>query len=274
MTDTRDDTLTRDLLHLYDARLRGEREFSASARVRREGAVLSGTYPGGRGFVVHDPTWAADEAEVTRAVEDALAPLLDDPDVVEIEWKTRGHDAVQPALHDALVACGLVPGEVESVMLGRADGLAVDVPLPEGVTIRRITDEADVHAMCAMADEAFGDPPSDRIAAALLHRLAQENGDPAGMTLWVAECGGEVVSCGRLEPVPGTEVAGLWGGATRADRHGQGIYRALTAARARHALSLGFTLLHSDCSPDSRPILARSGLHEVTTTTPYEWRRD
>ena len=70
----------------------------------------------------------------------------------------------------------------------------------------------------------------------------------------------------------GCLLPGLAAGTGCVDRRG-GVYRALTAARARHALTLGRTLLHSDCSADSRPILARSGLTKVTTTTPYVWRR-
>ena len=68
-------------------------------------------------------------------------------------------------------------------------------------------------------------------------------------------------------------VAGLWGGATREQWRGRGIYRALTAARARAALALGKTLVNSDSTEYSRPILERSGLVKVSTTTPYEWRR-
>jgi predicted GNAT family acetyltransferase len=80
------------------------------------------------------------------------------------------------------------------------------------------------------------------------------------------------VSCGRLEPVAGTEFAGIWGGATRPAWRRRGIYRALTAARARSALALGKRLIHSDSTEGSRPILERAGLVKVSTTTPYEWR--
>jgi hypothetical protein len=73
--------------------------------------------------------------------------------------------------------------------------------------------------------------------------------------------------------VPGSQFAGLWGGATLAAWRGRGIYRALTAARASSALRLGRTLLHSDSTEFSRPILQRSGLVQVSTTTPYHWRR-
>ena len=93
------------------------------------------------------------------------------------------------------------------------------------------------------------------------------------MELWVAESKGHMISAGRLEPVRGTQFAGIWGGATRPDWRRRGVYRALTAARARSALSLGKTLIHSDSTEYSRPILERSGLVRVSTTTPYRWRR-
>ncbi len=123
--------------------------------------------------------------------------------------------------------------------------------------------------MSAMADEAFGDPVSDERAEGLLHRLALRD----GMELWVAEADGQMVSAGRLEPVPDTDVAGIWGGSTLKRWRGRGIYRALTAARARSALRLGKTIIHSDSTEFSRPILERSGFLKVSTTTPYEWRR-
>ncbi len=66
---------------------------------------------------------------------------------------------------------------------------------------------------------------------------------------------------------------GIRGGATlEAFRH-RGIYRASTAARARSALVGGKTLVHSHSTEGSRPILERSGLVAVSTTTPYDWTR-
>jgi len=107
------------------------------------------------------------------------------------------------------------------------------------------------------------------MADAVLRRLSLED----GMELWVVEVGDRMVSAGRLEPVRGTDFAGIWGGVTRAEWRGRGIYRALTAARARSALRMGATLIHSDSTEFSRPILERSGLVAVSTTTPYFWRR-
>jgi predicted N-acetyltransferase YhbS len=123
--------------------------------------------------------------------------------------------------------------------------------------------------MCAMQDRVFGDPVSDDTANAILRRLSLDD----GMELWVAEADGQIVSAGRLEPVRGSRFAGVWGGATLPEWRGRGIYRALTSVRAKSALALGKSLIHSDSTEFSRPILERSGLVKVTTTTPYLWRR-
>jgi hypothetical protein len=77
----------------------------------------------------------------------------------------------------------------------------------------------------------------------------------------------------RLGPLWFLTFAGIWGGATPPAWRGRGIYRALTAARARSALARGKRLLHSDSTKFSRPILERSGLVSVFTTTPYLWSR-
>jgi hypothetical protein len=84
-----------------------------------------------------------------------------------------------------------------------------------------------------MSAEFFWDPVVEAVAVAnaLLRRLSFDD----GMQLWVAEAAGQVVSTGRLEPVSGTEFAGIWGRATRQQWRGRGIYRALTATRARSA---------------------------------------
>ena len=99
--------------------------------------------------------------------------------------------------------------------------------------------------------------------------------DPDGpQETWAAVVDGRVVCAGRFEVVDGTDVAGLWGGACRPDWRGRGLYRALTAARARSAMARGVRFLHSDCTAMSRPILERSGLVAITTSTPYLWSRN
>ncbi len=255
------------LLAAYDDQLRTDAETPSAVSVTSHGPLRLVTFAGGRGFITYRDLGAADARTIQRLVPEALAHYRADPGITRVEWKTRGHDHA-PGLHEALLEHGFAPGEPESIMIGEAGSLALDVPLPEGVALRRVTAEDDVRAMSALQDEVFGDPVSEERAEAVLNRLSRDD----GMELWVAEVGGRMVSAGRLEPVRGTAFAGIWGGVTRAEWRGRGIYRALTAARARSALRMGATLVHSDSTEFSRPILERSGLVAVSTTTPYFWR--
>lgn len=256
------------LLAAYDQQLRTDAETPSAIEVQLLGPIRLVTFAAGRGFVTYADLAGADAPTIRGWVEEAMRYFGDNPEIDRVEWKTRGHDAA-PGLHEALIDNGFVAEEPESIMIGPAAALAVDVPLSDGVSLRRIDSEADVRAMSALADGIFGDPVSTARADAVLARLARDD----GMELWVAEADGRMISSGRLEPISGTDFAGLWGGSTVAEWRGQGIYRALTAVRARSALARGKTLMHSDSTEYSRPILERSGLIKVSTTTPYAWAR-
>lgn len=259
-------TTPQDLLAAYDAQLRGAAEVLGAPDRRSVGPLVVASFPGGRGFISYRDLGTQDPAAIRDLVALGLAEAAADPAVETVEWKTRAHDRA-PGLHEALVEAGFVPQAPESIMIGAAELQAVDVALPEGIAIRSLTDEAEVRRASAVADEVFGDPVSTARADDLLDRLGR------GAELWAAEAEGEFVSTGRLEPVPGTEFAGLWGGSTRPEWRGRGIYRALTAKRARSALRRGVRYLNSDSTEFSRPILERSGLVKVSETTPYEWHR-
>lgn len=268
MTHEQSDTKAR-LLAAYDAQLRTDAETPSALKVVQHGPLRLVTFMKGRGFITYQDLGTADAGAIRRLVSEALDHYRQaDPGTNRIEWKTRGHDHA-PGLHEALVENGFVMDEPESIMIGDAAALAVEVQLPAGVTLRQVSAEADVRAMSAMQDEVFGEPVSDEMAEDLLRRLALND----GMELWVGEFENRIVTAGRMEPVHGTDFAGIWGGATREEWRGQGIYRALTAARARSALRHGKTLIHSDSTEYSRPILERSGLLKVSTTTPYRWTR-
>ncbi|MGO4784476.1 GNAT family N-acetyltransferase [Cryobacterium sp. W22_MBD10_FK3] len=257
-----------EYLQAYDDQLRTDAETPSAIGVTRLGPLRLVTFAGGRGFITYRDLGGADQAGIAQLVTGALEYFRADPGVSRVEWKSRGHDEA-PGLHAALLSNGFEADEAESIMIGPLAALCADVATPDGVTLRRVTSEADVRTMSATVDEAFGDAVDTRMADALLERVAL--GD--GMELWVAEVAGRMVCGGRLEPVPGTDFVGIWGGATLADYRGRGIYRALTAARARSALAQGKTLVHSDSTEYSRPILERSGLIKVSTTTPYNWAR-
>ncbi len=181
------------------------------------------------------------------------------------EWKTFDHD--RPDLRPLLEAAGAEIEDHEALILGEAQPLASDARAPEGIEIRQVTAREDLERIAAMESEVWGEDWSwmaDDLTARLkgddpIHVLVAE--DVAG--------DGRVVSAAWLAPMPGTRVAGLWGGSTLAAYRGRGIYRALVAARARRALDLGYSFLQVDASDDSKPILERLGLHVIGGTQPY-----
>ena len=257
-------------LAAYDRQLRTDAETASALEMTVLGPLRLVTFAGGRGLVTYRDLGDADADAIGRLAGAALAHYRADPGITRVEWKTRAHDHA-PGLHASLLDHGFVPEEPESIMIGAAQRLAVDVPLPDGVTLRQVTEESGVRAMTAMSAQVFDDSAAEgaEMAQELLRRLSLDD----GLELWVAEAGGHVVAAGRLEPVPGTDFAGIWGGSTLEEWRGRGIYRALTAARARSALRLGKTLINSDSTEYSRPILEGYGFLKVSTTTPYLWRR-
>lgn len=181
------------------------------------------------------------------------------------EWKTYADD--EPAdLVDRLVRHGFEAGDVEVVMLGEAADLVDDIAAPEGVRIREFAGE-DWERVRVLMDGVWG-TASSWVNDAL---RAEQERDPALLRPVLAEeIGGlqRVISYAAVRLTPGVDFAGLWGGTTHAEWRGRGLYRALTAYRARLALDAGHPYVRVDTSPDSRPILTRLGLHQVTTTTP------
>jgi hypothetical protein len=259
---------TAALLAAYDHQLRDEAEVASMRHVERHGPLLWARSDSGHGFVTYRDLGGATGDALRELVAATVEHFRADPEVEGFEWKTRGHDHA-PGLPELLLEHGLEPEETESVMVGRTEDLLSDAPVPDGVVVRQVGEPADVRRMCEMADVAFG-RSFPGMADHLIGRLGSGDND---LEVWVAEVDGEVVSCGRLEPVAGTDFAGLWGGATLEPWRSRGIYRALTSERARSALRRGKTLVNSDSTEYSRPILERAGLVKVTTTTPYQWTR-
>jgi GNAT superfamily N-acetyltransferase len=182
-----------------------------------------------------------------------------------VEWKTRAHD--RPAdLTDRLRRAGFRPEPLETVLIGLVEQLAgLPAPSVPEVSIRLTDAPRDMERIAAMESEIWHEDWS-WLAAELIGRA-----QAGQFAVFVAEADGQVVSSAWLVFMPGTEFAGLWGGATRPGWRGKGIYRALIGRRAELAAQRGLRYLQVDASDDSRPVLERLGFIVVTTATPYVW---
>ncbi len=183
-----------------------------------------------------------------------------------VEWKTFAHDQ-PPDLTSRLRAAGFVPEPAETVMIGLAAELTAGPVLPAGVSLRPVTSATDLLRISGLQSRVSG-ADCGWLATELADRIAAT---PDEVTVLAAEADGEIISSGRIEFVPGTGFAGLWGGATLPQWRSKGIYRALVARRAQLATAREVRYLQVDASPNSAPILARLGFRAVTTTTPYVW---
>jgi GNAT superfamily N-acetyltransferase len=249
------------VLALYDRDMReGARPDGPGARIERTGAVVR--------QVADAQGW---NGVLWSGLDAANADLVIGEQVAhftalgrDFEWKLYGHDG--PAdLGARLTSAGFRAEPEETLMIGETAHLAVDTEPPAGVSFVQVTDPAGVDRVVDVHDQAFGTDGTP-----LRHRLlAQLAANPGTAVAVLALGDGEPVGAARIELTPGTRFAGLWGGGIVESWRGRGIYRALVAHRARVAADHGYRYLQVDASAMSRPILARLGLHTLSTTTPY-----
>ncbi|MFJ9895753.1 GNAT family N-acetyltransferase [Streptomyces sp. NPDC091280] len=250
-----------EVLARHDRDLRqGARPDGPGARVERTGGVVRhvADAEGWSGILWTD----LDETDADAAIAEQIAYFTGLGR--DFEWKLYGHD-LPTDLGQRLTAAGFTAEPQETLMIGEIAELALDAELPDGIRLLPATDRAGVDLVADVHEKAFGTDGS-RLRASLLDQLAAT---PDTVVAVVALAGDEPVSAARMELVPGTPFAGLWGGGTVEGWRGRGIYRALVAHRARIAADRGYRYVQVDASDQSRPILERLGLAPLTTTTPY-----
>jgi GNAT superfamily N-acetyltransferase len=249
------------VLALFDRDMREDaRPDSPGARVERVGKVVRqvGTERGWNGVIWSD----LDESTADVAIAEQMRYFGELGR--EFEWKLYGHDKPE-GLGKRLRAAGFVAQPEETLMIAELGDLALDAQPPEGVRLLPVTDRAGVDLVADVHEQAFG-TDSTRMRHQL---LAQLTGDEDNVVAVVALAGDVPVSAARMEMVPGTRFAGLWGGGTVDSWRRRGIYRALVAHRARVAAERGYRYVQVDATSQSRPVLARLGFEPLTTTTPY-----
>ncbi|WAU81625.1 GNAT family N-acetyltransferase [Streptomyces sp. Qhu-G9] len=249
------------VLAVFDRDMReGARPFDPDSVVERVGPVVRHVGPeqGWNGVLWSDLAEADADAAIAEQTRYFTALGR------EFEWKLYGHDRPDD-LGQRLRAAGFTPEPEETLMIAEADALDLHAGPPPGIELRPVTDAAGVDLVVDVHEQAFGTS-----GTRLRHQmLAQLDGEPDNVVAVVALAADVPVSSARMELVPGTRFAGLWGGGTVDAWRGRGIYRALVSHRARIAFDRGYRYLQVDASDQSRPILQRLGFAPLTTTTPY-----
>ncbi len=252
------------LLATYDEQVRGSSSTPPPGAACEQDGPLLRIVGEARGVVIAPRDTGARGAELDRLIARQRDYFAGQGQAVE--WKTWGHD--EPAdLTGRLRDAGFVPEPQETVLIGLAEKLAVEPAVPDGITLRQVTEDHDMRAIADMETAVWGQDLS-WLGEHLIRRTALA---PDEIVVMVADAGGEVVSAAWVTFRKGTDFAGLLGGSTLREWRGRGIYRALVADRARHAVARGVRYLHVDASDESAPILRRLGFQAVTTTTPYVW---
>ena len=245
----------------FDAQIRRKPEADEpGAVIEADAGVLRWVAPGTQtSCIIWSQLSAASADAVIAAQRDYFAARG-----TAVEWKYYDYD--EPAdLPERLVAAGFEPEDEELMLVAETAAISQEIILPDGVRLVPVTDERGLAAMTAVHDLAFDDP-SPELAERLAEQLRKA---PDSLAMVVAMAGDEPVSAARIEFVPGTDFAGMWGGGTVPAWRSKGIFRALVAYRAGLAAARGYRYLQVDALPTSRPILQRLGLAAIASTTPY-----
>ena len=252
------------LLAAFDAQARAEPPNPPPGiRYEHDGPVLR-VVGAARGFISAPPDTGLRGAELDRLIARQRDYFTGRGEAVE--WKTYAHDQ-PPDLVARLRAAGFVAEDLETVLVGRTEQMATPPGSTGGVVLRQVTADADMRRIADMESAVWGEDRNHNGD----HLIREVAAAPEDFLVLVAEAGTQVVAAGWISFRPGSDFAGLWGGATLREWRRKGIYHALVAARAQLAAARGVPYLQVDASSDSAPILRRLGFQALTTTTPYVW---
>jgi GNAT superfamily N-acetyltransferase len=249
------------------------------AQVRRN------TAPDHSGSTIdHDPTfvrWVANDgvgwSEVFWAPLDELS--ADEAIAAHIEfYRSRGlgfmwslYDYDLPRdLGARLLRAGFVESSTSSVMVVESSCVAGEPVLPEGTELVHLRNDADVDLLVAVHESVFTHDHQD-LRRSLVHRLRVA---PEEMDMFVVTAEGSPVSSSRIEYLPASQFAALWGGSTEPQWRGKGLYRAQISRRAQLASERGYRYLLVLASENSQPILTALGFETISHVKRYSWKPD
>jgi hypothetical protein len=138
-----------ELLARYDAQLRAQLpdRLPEGVHVERDGPLLRFVGFGHGGFVGYRDLGGLDGTQLDELIARQVRVFADRGEA--FEWKLHGHD--QPAdLAERLGAMGFVPEDVETVVIAPVSAASGEVVVPDGVTLRQVSERADLDRIGAM----------------------------------------------------------------------------------------------------------------------------
>ncbi|WP_342375228.1 GNAT family N-acetyltransferase [Myxococcus stipitatus] len=231
----------------------------------------------------HDPAWRYEQGEgVVRALGPSPSPF--DNSVCWADTDEGNADGVIQAQVEHFRALGRAfmwkvydqdaPDDLEARLLragfqveSRVSLAVFDTacPLPPastrgGVELRRVESASGLRAAMEVQEVVW-----KQDCQWLLQSLTEElRTQPELLRVFVGWAGEKPVCSSWLRIDEGTPFASLWGGSVHPDFRGQGLYRAMVAARAEEARQRGITYLHVEAGDMSRPILERLGFQVLS----------
>ena len=230
------------VLAAFDAEVRrSARPDGSGARIEADPLVVRWVGTDGRGW--SGIAWSGlDDADADAVIAGQVAYFAARGE--KFEWKLYDYDR-PPDLDRRLLAAGFAAEGEESLMVTEVSSVPTQVDLPSGIRLLPVTDKAGVGLLTDVHERVFG-TDSSRLRRSLLAQLRDR---PEAVAMVVAMAGDQPVCSARIEFLPGSSFASLWGGGTLPSWRGQGIYRALIAYRARLAAARGYRYLYVDGLP-------------------------
>ncbi|WP_431945406.1 GNAT family N-acetyltransferase [Actinacidiphila sp. bgisy167] len=188
---------------------------------------------------------------------DAFAKELSTKDV---PWSIQLRGDADPALLELAARYGRTSSSTIPLLVWDADLLpSLPTSLPHGATVREVP--GNEYEVYASALASGFDMPKEIADIFALPALL----DAPDMTAFILELNGEAVATG-FNVVAGDQV-GLYNGSVPPPHRRNGYYRALVAARLRHAVASGARHAFTQNTPMSRPLYESLGFRHAETWT-------
>ena len=177
------------------------------------------------------------------------------------------HASATPTLPTYLQQHGLREVEIAPGMARSLENISEPPPLPEGVEVRKVMTDEDLHHVDELAAWRWGVP--DQYHAQLNEILKMFRiGQPATKThFWLAWKDGTPIS--KIGMYYGSRAAGIYGVVTKPEARGLGLASILMTEAMKTAREDGYKLAVLDSSPLAEDLYKRLGFTTVTSFPLY-----